>query len=118
LDKAKSCAFQADCYLIWVVKFRRKVLLGLVEVRFVEVLKLIAILCGFDLFTACVHGGDYVGVFVSVLSRIGISVMVCLFKCNSVKELFLEFLQLKLCLWGGLLWSEGYAVVLQVRFLA
>jgi len=63
------------------------------------------------------HGGDYVYVFVFVSSRIGISVMVCVFKCNSVKVLFLEFSQLKLRFWGGYLWSEGYAAVLLVRLL-
>jgi putative transposase len=36
--------------------------------------------------------------------------MVCLLKCNSDRLLFLEFPQLKLRLWGGHLWSEGYAV--------
>jgi len=42
MDKAKFCAFQANYHLIWVVKCRRSVLLGSVEVRLVEVLKVIA----------------------------------------------------------------------------
>jgi REP element-mobilizing transposase RayT len=78
---------------------------------------MIAVLCGFKVLTARVHDGDYVYVFVFASSRIGISAMVCVFKCNSVKVLFLEFSQLKLRLWGGYLWSEGYAVVLLVRLL-
>jgi REP element-mobilizing transposase RayT len=57
-------------------------------------------------------------VFVSVPPRIGIPVMVCVLKCNSAKVLFLDFPQLKLRLWGGYLWSEGYAAVLLVRLLA
>jgi len=31
-------------------------------------------------------------------------------KCNSARLLFEEFLELKLRLWGGHLWSEGYSV--------
>ena len=67
---------------------------------------------------ACVSDGDYVYVFVSALPRVGIPVMVWLFKCNSAKLLFLEFPQLKLRLWGGSLWSAGYAAALQVMLLA
>ena len=36
--------------------------------------------------------------------------MVSVFKCDSAKLLFEEFPELKLRLWGGHLWSEGYAV--------
>ena len=32
MDKAKTCAFQANYHLIWAVKYRRKVLFGPVEV--------------------------------------------------------------------------------------
>jgi REP element-mobilizing transposase RayT len=31
-------------------------------------------------------------------------------KCNSAKVLFEEFLLIRKQLWGGHLWSEGYAV--------
>jgi putative transposase len=110
LDKAKSCAFQANYHLIWAVKYRRKVLLGSVEIRLVEVLKMIAISCGFEVLTARVHDGDHVHVFVSAPPKLGIPAMVRLLKCNSAKVLFLEFPQLKLRLWSGHLWSEGYAV--------
>jgi putative transposase len=110
LDKAKSCAFQANYHLIWVVKYRHKVLVGPVEIRLVEVLKTIAVSCGFKVLTARVHVGDHVHVFVSAPPKIGIPAMVRLLKCNSAKVLFSEFPQLKLRFWGGHLWSEGYAV--------
>ena len=42
LEKARTCAFQANYHLIWAVKYRRKVLVGPVEVRLLEVLKMIA----------------------------------------------------------------------------
>ena len=49
-------------------------------------------------------------VFVSAQPKAGISEMVRLFKFNSAKVLFEEFPAIKLQLWGGHLWSEGYAV--------
>jgi putative transposase len=110
LEKARTCAFQANYHLIWATKYRRKVLLGSVEVRLVEVLKTIADQCGFQLLAAKVHDGDHVHVFVSAPPKMCIPEMVCALKCNSAKVLFGEFAQIKLQLWGGHLWSEGYAV--------
>ncbi len=86
------------------------VLLGSVEVRLVEVLKTIANQSGFQLLAVRVHGGDHVHVFVSASPAFCIREIVCVLKCNSAKLLFEEFLELKLGLWGGHLWSEGYAV--------
>ena len=51
-----TCAFQVNYHLIWATKYRRKVLLGSVEVRLLEVLKTIAIESGFQLLAARVHG--------------------------------------------------------------
>ena len=65
LEKARSCAYQANYHLIWATKYRRKVLLGSVEVRLEEVLKTIAVQSGFQLLAARVHRGDHVHVFVS-----------------------------------------------------
>jgi putative transposase len=110
LEKARTCAFQANYHLIWATKYRRKVLLGSVEVRLEEVLKTIASQSGFVLLTARVHDGDYLYVFVSAQPTVCIPDMVCVLECNSAKVLLLEFLQIRLQFWGGHLWSEGYAV--------
>ena len=101
LEKARSCAYQVNYHLIWATKYRRKVLVGSVEVRLLEVLKTIANQCGFQLLTARVHGGDHVHVFVSAQPKVGIPEMVRVLKCNSAKALFEEFPMIKLQLWGG-----------------
>ena len=110
MEKARTCAFQANYHLIWATKYRRKVLVGSVEVRLLEVLKTIAVSHGFQLLTARVHHGDHVHVFVSAQPKVCISDIVCVLKCNSAKMLFEEFDSIKKQLWGGHLWSEGYAV--------
>ena len=110
LEKARSCAYQANYHLIWATKYRRKVLLGSVEVRLEEVLKTIADNHGFQLLAAKVHHGDHVHVFVSARPKLCIPMMVRVLKCNSSKLLFEEFPEIKSQLWGGHLWSEGYAV--------
>jgi putative transposase len=110
MEKAKTCAFQANYHLIWAVKYRHKVLVGPVEVRLLEVLKMVADSHGYRLLTCRVHDGDHVHVFVSVKSSVSVASVVRVLKCVSVKLLFAEFLQLKFWFWGGHLWSEGYAV--------
>ena len=110
MEKARTCVFQANYHLIWATKYRRKVLLGPVEVRLEEVLKMIAENHGYQLLAARVHHGDHVHVFVSAKPKVSISDIVSVLKSNSARLLFLEFPQIRLRLWGGHLWSEGYAV--------
>ena len=75
-----------------------------------EVLKMVVVNHGYQLLAARVHDADHVHLFVSAPSRASIPVMVSVFKCVSARLLFEEFLELKLRLWGGHLWLEGYAV--------
>jgi putative transposase len=110
LEKARTCAFQANYQRIWATKYRRKVLVGSVKVRLEELLKMIAEQNGCRLLAARVHDGDHVHVFVSAPPKVAIPVMVRLFKCIFAKVLFEEFAEIKVQLWGGSLWSEGYAV--------
>ena len=110
LERARSCAYQVNCHLIWATKYRRKVLLGSVKVRLYELLKTIAEQNGCRLLAARVHDGDHLHVFVCAPSKVSIPEMVRVFKCISAKVLFVEFPEIKSQLWGGHLWSEGYAV--------
>ena len=65
---------------------------------------------GFKLLTARVHGGDHVHLFVSAPPKVCVPEMVRVFKCVSAKMLFDEFPEIREQLWGGHLWSEGYAI--------
>jgi putative transposase len=84
--------------------------LGSVRVRLEELLKMIADQNGCQLLAARVHDGDHVHVFVSAPPEVSIPRIVRVFKCISAKVLFVEFFDIKKKLWGGHLWSEGYAV--------
>ena len=110
MEKARTCAYQANYHLIWATKYRRKVLVGSVEVRLEGILKMIAARSGFQLLAVRIHHGDHVHLFVSAPPKTSIPKMVCVLKCVSAKLLFEEFPQLKQHLWSRHLWSEGYAV--------
>jgi putative transposase len=65
---------------------------------------------GYRLLAARVHDGDHVHVFVSAPPKMSISEIVRVLKCVSARVLFEDFSCIKLRLWGGHLWSDGYAV--------
>ena len=65
---------------------------------------------GYRLLAARVHDGDHLHVFVSAPPKVSIPEVVRVFKCVSARVLFKEFPSIKLRLWGGHLWSDGYAV--------
>jgi putative transposase len=94
LEKARTCAFQANYHLIWATKYRRKVLVGSVEVRLEEVLKMIAHNHGYQLLTARVYRGDHVHFFVSAKPKVSISDIVGVLKCNSARFLLRSFRKL------------------------
>jgi putative transposase len=82
MEKARTCAFQANYHLICATKYRRKVLVGTVEVRLEEVLKAIAKNHGFELLAVRVHDGNHVHLFVSTPPKVSIPQMVSVLKCN------------------------------------
>ena len=88
LEKARTCAFQANYHLIWATKYRRKVLVGSVEVRLEDVLKMIATNHGYQLLAVRVHDGDHVHLFVSAPPKVCIPEIVRVFKCVSAQLLF------------------------------
>jgi putative transposase len=110
LEKARTCAYQANYHLICATKYRRKVLVGTVVVRLEEILKTTADSHGYQLLALRVHDGNHVHLFVSAPPKTSIPEIVRTLKCVSAKLLFEEFPHLKGQLWGGHLWSEGYAV--------
>jgi REP element-mobilizing transposase RayT len=61
-------------------------------------------------------GLGHVHVFVGLRSSCSIFVLIGLLKCNSVRRLFLAFLELKGKRWRGYLWSRGkfYCLIGQV----
>ena len=95
LEKARTCAYQANNHLIWATKYRRKVLVGAVKVRLEKILKMIADQSGFLLLAAKVHDGDHVHLFVSAPPKVCIPDMVRVSKCVSAKLLFEEFPKIK-----------------------
>ena len=97
-------------HLIWIPKYRKKVLLGPVAVRARDILRQIALEHELDIITGKV-ASDHVHMFISYRPNQDISKIVQCLKGISSRILLSEFPHLKKQFWGRHLWARGYLAV-------
>jgi putative transposase len=97
-------------HVIWIPKYRKKVLLGAVAIRARDVLRQIAMEHELDIITGKV-ASDHVHMFISYRPNQDISKIVQWLKGISSRILLSEFSHLKKQFWGRHLWARGYLAV-------
>ena len=97
-------------HLIWIPKYRKKVLLGTVAIRARDVLRQIAMEHGLDIITGKV-ASDHVHMFISYRPNQDVSKIVQWLKGISSRLLLSEFSHLRKQFWGRHLWARGYLAV-------
>jgi putative transposase len=97
-------------HLIWIPKYRKKVLVGPVAVRARDVLRQIALEHELDIITGKV-ASDHVHMFISYRPSQDVSKIVQWLKGISSRMLLSEFPHLKKQFWGRHLWARGYLAV-------
>jgi len=97
-------------HLIWIPKYRKKVILGPVAVRARDILRQIALEHELDIITGKV-ASDHVHMFISYRPNQDISKIVQWLKGISSRILLSEFPHLKKQFWGRHLWARGYLAV-------
>ena len=97
-------------HLIWIPKYRKKVLLGPVAIRARDVLRQIAMEHELNIITGKV-ASDHVHMFISYRPTQGISKIMQWLKGISSRILLSEFPHLKKQFWGKHLWARGYLAV-------
>ena len=97
-------------HLIWIPKYRKRVLLGPVAVRVRDVLRQIALEHEIDIITGKV-ASDHVHMFISYRPTLEISKIVQWMKGISSRIMLSEFPHLKKQFWGRHLWARGYLAV-------
>ena len=97
-------------HLIWIPKYRKKVLVGPVAIRARDVLRQIALEHELDIITGKV-ASDHVHMFISYRPNQDISKIVQWLKGISSRILLSEFPHLKKQFWGRHLWARGYLAV-------
>jgi len=97
-------------HLIWVPKYRKKVLVGAVAIRVRDLIRQIATEHELTILTGKV-ARDHVHVFVSYRPHQDISTIVQWLKGISSRVLLQEFAHLRKMFWGRHFWARGYMAV-------
>ena len=97
-------------HLIWVPKYRKRVLAGAVAIRARDVLRQIAMEHEIDIITGKISV-DHVHMFVGYRPMQDVSKIVQWLKGISFRVLLSEFPHLKKQFWGKHLWARGYLAV-------
>ena len=97
-------------HLIWVPKYRKKVLVGAVAIRVRDLIRQIATEHELTILTGKV-ARDHVHVFVSYRPHQDISTIVQWLKGISSRVLLQEFAHLRKMFWGKHFWACGYMAV-------
>ena len=97
-------------HLIWIPKYRKRVLTGQVAIRARDVLRQIAMEHDIDIITGKV-ASDHVHMFIAYRPVHDISKIVQWLKGISSRILLMEFSHLQKQFWGKHLWARGYLAV-------
>jgi putative transposase len=99
--------FEIHLHLVWVTKYRRKVLTGEVGLRVREVIRQI---CGdHDVVIMKGHvASDHMHLMVSIPPQVTISRLVQRLKGKTAYKLLGEFPHLRKKFWGRHMWARGY----------
>ena len=101
--------YSLQYHIVWCVKYRKKVIVGDVEVRMKELITKIAFDNRFSIISLeCTE--DHVHMLIDCTPQHYIPDVVKALKGNSARFLFKDFPQLKKKLWGGHLWNPSYFV--------
>jgi putative transposase len=109
--KTPHAVYVINYHLVWIPRYRKKVLVGRIAERLKELLSEIASQYGFQIVAVEVMP-DHVHLFVSAPPKFAPAEIVRLFKGISSRRLMQEFAYLRRQYWGekATLWAESYYV--------
>ena len=111
VNHSPHSAYVINYHLVWIPRYRKKVLVGPVEARLKELLAEVASKYGFEILAVEVMP-DHVHLFVSAPPKFAPAEIVRLFKGITSRKLKKEFVSLGRQYWSknATLWAEGYYV--------
>ncbi len=105
--KTSHAVYDLKYHLVWIPKYRARILRGEAVVYLKHVFQEVAEEYGFWIDTMEVMQ-DHVHVFVAAPPKYSPSQLVQILKGISARELFKKFPQMRKDMWSGKIWSEGY----------
>ena len=106
-DKGKHCTFHHRYHLVWITKYRFKVLKGDVRLRVREIIRQVCAENGVRIISG-VLSSDHVHMLVSIPPKLSVSDLMRKMKGRSSHKVQREFPALKKRYWGRHFWGRGY----------
>ena len=97
-------------HLVWIPKYRKRILLGQVSLRLREILRRICVEQNVTIISGKI-AVDHVHMFIQYMPSLSISKCVQALKGASARILFSEFSHLRKAYWGSHFWGRGYLAV-------
>lgn len=108
LTHARTCVYNVNYYIVWTVKYRRKVLTEEIEKYLNDLFQNIAKDKEFEVIMMEVGERDHIHVFASAHPKIAPSYIVKMLKGISGRRLLMDFPEIKEKLWKGKLWNPSF----------
>ncbi len=102
--------FSIHLHLVWITKYRYRVLTGDVGVRTKELIRRICVEEGADILSGSISP-DHVHLLLSINPSISVSTLMRYVKGKTSRKLQMEFPSLRKRYWGQHLWARGYFAV-------
>ena len=107
--KTSHSTYDCKYHIVWITKYRKKVLSGIIGERVRELLRQICKEHEVEILKGHVSE-DHIHLFVSVPPQLSISKLVQYLKGKSSYKLMQESKQISKLFWGRHLWARGYFV--------
>jgi putative transposase len=109
IKRTKHAVYDLKYHLVWIPKYRKKILGGEIREYLKAVFEQIAQEYEFEIDTIGIME-DHVHIFVGAPPRYSPAELVQVMKSISAREVFKKFPKLRKQLWAGELWNDGYFV--------
>ncbi len=106
-EKGRHTVFYHRYHIVWITKYRYKVLTHAIKVRVREIIGQVAEEMGIKIENGVISS-DHLHIFVSIPPHIAVSELVQKAKGRSSRKIQLEFPELKKRYWGKHFWGRGY----------
>jgi len=105
--KTSHAVYDLKYHLVWITKYRKKVLRGQIAIRLRELIKQTC--ATLDVYIESGHVAvDHVHLLVSVPPQVSVSDLMQRLKGRSSRKMLEEFGELRRQFWGQHLWARGY----------
>ena len=106
-NKGKHCTFYHRYHLVWITKYRYRVLLGNVRLRVRDIIRQVCAENGVEIIDG-VLSSNHVHMFVSIPPKLAVSDLMRKMKGRSSHKVQREFPELRKRYWGRHFWGRGY----------